>query len=213
VSDNGGSLTVDNGGTFATQSAQSGTWTVQPGNTANTTAWLVTGTGGTFPASGVAAHDAAVSGNPVLNGIEARTSNGTAVASGDVTRIQGTIEGKVVTKPHSVLGATWTYAAASGGITNTTAATIKAAAGAGVRNCLTGIQVINGHATVSTEVVVRDGASGTVVHRGFAQAAGGGYAANFDVPICGTANTLLEAVPITTGSATYVNAQGYTTAE
>ncbi|MGB8399055.1 hypothetical protein, partial [Bradyrhizobium sp.] len=34
-------------GTIA--STQSGTWTVQPGNTANTTAWLVTGTGGTFP--------------------------------------------------------------------------------------------------------------------------------------------------------------------
>jgi hypothetical protein len=30
---------------------QSGTWTVQPGNTANSTAWLVTGTGGVFPAS------------------------------------------------------------------------------------------------------------------------------------------------------------------
>ena len=29
---------------------QGGTWTVQPGNTANTTAWLVTGTGGIFPA-------------------------------------------------------------------------------------------------------------------------------------------------------------------
>lgn len=28
---------------------QSGAWTLQPGNTANTTAWLVTGTGGTFP--------------------------------------------------------------------------------------------------------------------------------------------------------------------
>lgn len=41
VSDNGGSLTVDNGGTFAVQAAQSGTWTVQPGNTANTTAWKV----------------------------------------------------------------------------------------------------------------------------------------------------------------------------
>ena len=49
VTDSGGSLTVDNGGTFAVQAAQSGTWTVQPGNTANTTAWLVTGTGGTFP--------------------------------------------------------------------------------------------------------------------------------------------------------------------
>ena len=30
---------------------QTGTWTIQPGNTANTTAWLVTGTGGTFPAT------------------------------------------------------------------------------------------------------------------------------------------------------------------
>ncbi len=37
VDDNGGSLTVD--GTVA--ATQSGTWTVQPGNTANTTAWLV----------------------------------------------------------------------------------------------------------------------------------------------------------------------------
>ena len=31
--------------------SQSGTWTVQPGNTQNSTAWLVTGTGGTFPAT------------------------------------------------------------------------------------------------------------------------------------------------------------------
>ena len=41
VDDGGASLTVDNGGTFAVQAAQSGTWTVQPGNTANTTAWKV----------------------------------------------------------------------------------------------------------------------------------------------------------------------------
>ena len=40
--------------TFASPQAvtQSGVWTVQPGNTANTTAWLVTGTGGTFPVTG-----------------------------------------------------------------------------------------------------------------------------------------------------------------
>jgi hypothetical protein len=31
---------------------QSGIWTVQPGNTPNSTAWLVTGTGGTFPVTG-----------------------------------------------------------------------------------------------------------------------------------------------------------------
>ena len=38
-----GTWNVTNAGTFAVQAAQSGTWTVQPGNTANTTAWLVTG--------------------------------------------------------------------------------------------------------------------------------------------------------------------------
>jgi hypothetical protein len=45
IDDGAGSLTVD--GTVA--ATQSGSWTVLPGNTANTTAWLVTGTGGTFP--------------------------------------------------------------------------------------------------------------------------------------------------------------------
>jgi hypothetical protein len=57
----GSSVTQPVSGTFwqATQpvsgtvaATQSGTWTVQPGNTANTTAWLVTGTGGTFPVTG-----------------------------------------------------------------------------------------------------------------------------------------------------------------
>jgi hypothetical protein len=38
-------------GDLRTIAKQSGIWTVQPGNTANTTAWLVTGTGGTFPAT------------------------------------------------------------------------------------------------------------------------------------------------------------------
>lgn len=36
-----GSHAVTNAGTFATQSAQSGTWTVQPGNTQNSTPWIV----------------------------------------------------------------------------------------------------------------------------------------------------------------------------
>jgi hypothetical protein len=44
-----GTVTTSVSGTVAV--TQSGTWTVQPGNTANTTAWLVTGTGGTFPAT------------------------------------------------------------------------------------------------------------------------------------------------------------------
>lgn len=55
--------------------AQQGTWTVQPGNTANTTAWLVTGTNGTFPVTdsgGSLTVDAPV-GTPVF----VRLSDGT----------------------------------------------------------------------------------------------------------------------------------------
>ena len=47
VDDNSGSLTVD--GTVA--ATQGGTWTVQPGNTANTTAWKVDGSAVTQPVS------------------------------------------------------------------------------------------------------------------------------------------------------------------
>lgn len=50
---------VTNAGTFATQAAQSGTWTVQPGNTANTTAWKVDGSAVTQPVS--------ISGNQAVN--------------------------------------------------------------------------------------------------------------------------------------------------
>lgn len=74
VNDAGGSLTVDNGGTFAVQASQTGTWTVQPGNTANTTAWLVTGTGGTFPVTdngGSITVDWAGTAPPIGAGLEA----------------------------------------------------------------------------------------------------------------------------------------------
>lgn len=56
--------------------AQQGTWTVQPGNTANTTAWLVTGTGGTFPVTdsgGSLTVDA-----PVATPVFVRLSDGSA---------------------------------------------------------------------------------------------------------------------------------------
>lgn len=51
---------------------QSGTWTVQPGNTANTTAWLVTGLGGTFPATQSGSWTVGVNNYP--------TTVGTAIA-------------------------------------------------------------------------------------------------------------------------------------
>lgn len=43
---------------------------------------------------GAVAHDAAVAGNPILQGIEARTSRQTAVANGDVSRANGDVYGR-----------------------------------------------------------------------------------------------------------------------
>lgn len=60
---------VSNGGTFAVQAAatQSGTWTVQPGNTPNTVPWLITNTPSAAAGAGVApVSSSALAANTVI---------------------------------------------------------------------------------------------------------------------------------------------------
>jgi hypothetical protein len=136
-------------------------------------------------------------------------------ATDDAVLALASMLGKLVMLPYAVPALTWNYAAAAGGLVNTTGVSVKAAAGAGIRNYVTSIQAINSHATISTEVVIRDGAAGTVLHRGWAQAAGGGYAAKFDPPLRGTANTLVEIAEVSTTATAgvLVNLQGFTAGE
>lgn len=107
----------------------------------------------------------------------------------------------------------WSYAAKSGGISNTTTAvTIKASAGGALKNCITAIQITAGTLGADTEVAIRDGAAGPVLWRGFLGTAGGQLDIVFPVPIVGSAATLLEVVTLTatvTGGV-YVNVQGFT---
>lgn len=107
----------------------------------------------------------------------------------------------------------WNYAAAASGIVASTAGvTVKTAAGAGVRNYLSSLQLACDTLGAATEFVVRDGASGTVLWRTKLQtAAMAPQTYNFDPPLRGTANTLLEVATLTavTGGV-YVNAQGFT---
>lgn len=163
----------------------------------------------------IVAHDAAVSGSTgvTVAGFEARATEPTAVADADATRGITTLLGKQVVAPYTIPASSWSYAAASGGITNTTGVTAKAAAGAGIRNYVTRAQIVNGHASTGTDVQIRDGASGTVLWRGWAESAGGGVTAVFDPPLRGTANTLIEIACGTTGTATYINLQGFVAAE
>ena len=106
----------------------------------------------------------------------------------------------------------WAYAAAGSGIVNTTTAvTIKTAAGSGLRNYITDLQI--SHATLggATELAIRDGAGGTVLWRmTLATGANENISVHFRTPIIGSLNTLLEVVTLTavTGGV-YVNAQGY----
>lgn len=131
-------------------------------------------------------------------------------------RMRGDTSGLLV-QHFALTGSRWSYAAASGGITNTTTAvTIAAAAGAGLRNYLTGMQIMSDTLGTATEIAIRDGAGGTVLWRGKINTGGSfiGAEIRFTCPLKGTANTLMEFVTLTasgTGSV-YVNAQGYTAA-
>jgi hypothetical protein len=96
-------------------------------------------------------------------------------------------------------------------ITDTSVAQIIAAQAAGVRIYVNSITVTNSHATVGTVVEIRDGTS-TVLFRGYAAPAGGGFTVHFPTPLKGTAATALNAYNITNGSNTYVSASGFAAA-
>jgi len=156
---------------------------------------------------GQAAHDAGIAGNPVRIGGRALTANYTAVATGDTADFATTLNGAQITKPFSIPDADWQYAAAAGGIVNTTDVVARSAGAAGIRNYVTGIQVRNTNA-VATEFVIKEGA--TVIWRTQLPAS---MTASQDVvfatPLRGAAATAINVACITTGAAVYANLQGY----
>lgn len=159
---------------------------------------------------GPTAHDAVVSGNPVRLAGRALSAAYTTVATGDVADLITTLQGVLVTRPFQLPELEWSYAAASGGITNTTDVALVSAGGAGLRRYITSIQLKNANAT-ATEVVLKDGT--TVIWRGHVSASmGSTEEIIFSNPLKTTANTALNFACITTGAQVYVNAQGYTAA-
>lgn len=130
--------------------------------------------------------------------------------NGNLKVVGGDTGGMAVIPPTST---TWNYAAPTGGIDNSsTAVTIKAAAGAGVRNYVRSIHIAHDTLGAATEIAIRDGAGGTVLWRGKLQTtANEGFTVQFADPLKGSANTLLEFLTITavTGDVLF-NAQGFT---
>jgi hypothetical protein len=169
---------------------------------------------GVSTVGGALSEGIAATTSPVLVGLEARTSSKTSVANASVVRPISTVDGRQITRLNSIPENEWVYAAASGGITNTTtAATLVAAQAAGVRNYLTSLQLSSDVLGAATEIAIRDGAGGTVLWRGKIGTAGiaGVSTIQFSDPLKSTAATLLEVVTLSASvtGGVYVNAQGY----
>lgn len=136
------------------------------------------------------------------------SANPTAATTGRGVDLMATLIGALVTRPYSIPEADWQYAGVAGGITGTADVVLKAAAAAGIRNYVTSIDVRNAHATVATEVVIKDGA--TVIWRQLLPPAmPAPVEIIFPTPLRGTAATAMNFACLTTGAQVYVNAQGY----
>lgn len=154
---------------------------------------------------GFAAHDAAVDGNPVLLGAEARGADNTAVSSGDAARLIADRVGKLVVMPYAT--SSNIVSGKTAAITGTSNTEVIAAPGAAISLYITTLIFTNSHASTGTEIVVKDGT--TELFRVYAKASESSFAINFPTPLKLSINTALNAANITTSSNTYVAAVGF----
>ena len=207
-----GTISVENYATTPTSS-----YNVKPQNNNNVTPVIIPGgvviSSGSITAVGQTAHSSASAGSPVRVGGRVNTTLDTTLVQGDACDLMQTSAGQVIQKPFGSAENDWQYAAAASGIVNTTTAvTIKAAGAASIRNFITGITIMAEALGATTELVIRDGAAGTVIFRTKIPATGLPTTnIKFPTPLKGTAATLLEVVTLTASvtGAVYFNAQGY----
>lgn len=164
----------------------------------------VGGAFGTQAVQGPQARDSASVGNPVPIGLTARSSNPTAVsATGDVIDCPATMIGVPIVRPFSIPEADWRY---TGSITVTTDTAVKAAAGTGIKNYVTALQVQNTGAAATT-FSIKDGT--TVIWQcSLGASMTTPVDIEFPTPLGGTANTAIN-IACGTASTVLVNSQGY----
>lgn len=157
-------------------------------------------------ANGQTLHDSPITGQPVRIGAVSRTSIAAVSATGDAVDAPATMYGVQIMKPYSIPEYEWQYSVAAP-ITVATDQVVKVAGAIGIKNYVTGFQIINTGAT-ATEYVIKDGA--TVIFRGYAPASMNTINdVIFNAPLKGTAATALNFACITAGANVYFNAQGY----
>lgn len=160
-------------------------------------------------AAGDVAAAATDSGNPVKIGAIAKSSEPTALTTGQRAQFYSDLVGKQIVLPYAnpenfVSGAITTA------MTGTTTTSLIAAPAAGLRNYITQITVSNSHATVGTDVAIQDGSGGTTLYTIPAAAVYGGAVITFPTPLRQpTTATAIFCANVTTGASTKVSASGY----
>lgn len=181
--------------------SQSGTWTVQPGNTANSTPWLVT-------PGGNVAHDAADSGSPVKIGLKAETSPKgiTVVADGDRTDAYADADGMQMVKLNTSGADLISERVTDTGGTSTAFTNFSAVAS--TFNYITAITVYNSSSTAGY-VDFRDGTGGSVKWT-MPLPAGGGATLSSATPLFKTtANTALAYDVSAALTTVYISISGF----
>lgn len=155
---------------------------------------------------GDAAHDAAVTGKPVLLGFEGRSVDSTdsgETAEGDVTRLKGDRAGRAfVTTAHP----RGFHSSVDYGASAQTNATVQAAPGAGLSLFITDITIRNGP-TLANNVTLLNGSGGSIAFECYL-GVNQGLTTNLRQPIQLDANTLL-AVTSSANSELSITVDGY----
>lgn len=160
--------------------------------------------GGIVTATNVAITDA-----PLNLGVQAVSSENTAVTTARKVQLVADLVGKLIVMPYAnpenfVSGVITTA------MTGTTTTSLIAAPASGLRNYITQITCSNAHATVGTDIIIQDGSGGTTIYNLPAAAVYGGAALSFPAPLRQpTTATAIFVANVTTGASTKCAASGY----
>jgi hypothetical protein len=172
----------------------------QIGGTASASA----GTAGGVAVGGFAAHSAPASGNPVLMGGVVSTALDTSLVAADQSRALMTTAQQFVIKQYGSAENDWRY---TGVLTTTTAAALKTAGAANIKNNLTDLQYQNTSATATT-ILILDNVTTIAQFNAPANMAVPAVV-SWETPIRGTAATALNINCGTAGANVLVNASGF----
>lgn len=163
-------------------------------------------------ANGQTAHSAASTGSPVRVAGRVVTAPDITLATGDASDLLVTTGQQLVVKDYATSENDWQATSGVTPLATTTSTALKAAGGASIRNFVTGLQIYNTSATVSTTVSILDGA--TVIWTGFLPATTAALPVVplhvvFPTPLRGSAATAMNIQLGTTAASVYYNAEGY----